>query len=61
MPSRVLITETLSDAAAKLLAQHAEVVWCPYDSSQLDQQLAQAEGLVVRTYTIVNESFLDKA
>ncbi|RMH18067.1 MAG: phosphoglycerate dehydrogenase, partial [Gammaproteobacteria bacterium] len=31
------------------------------DSSQLDQQLAQAEGLVVRTYTIVNESFLDKA
>ncbi|GAB4192365.1 MAG: D-2-hydroxyacid dehydrogenase [Phycisphaeraceae bacterium] len=61
MPSRVLITETLSDSAANWLAQHADVVWCPYDSSQLDQNLAQAEGLVVRTYTIVNDSFLGKA
>lgn len=61
MLSRVLITETLSDTAAKWLAEHAEVVWCPYESSQLDQQLTQAEGLVVRTYTLVNDSFLDKA
>ena len=63
MPPRVLITETLSQAAATWLGERADVVWCAYDSPppELDAQLAEARGLVVRTYTIVDGALLDKA
>ncbi len=61
MPPRVLITETLSQAAAKWLEERADVVWCAYDEPGLGAQLASAEGLVVRTYTIVDRAFLDQA
>lgn len=58
---RVLITETLSEPAAGWLGEHADVAWCAYDDPGLGAQLASAEGLVVRTYTIVDRAFLDLA
>ncbi|MEZ6191728.1 MAG: NAD(P)-dependent oxidoreductase [Phycisphaerales bacterium] len=63
MPARVLITETLSEAAAQWLGERADVVWCAYDAPppELNAQLAETEGLIVRTYTIVDGAFLDKA
>ncbi len=61
MPPRVLITETLASVAADWLVQHADVVRCAYDDAGLDGPLAEAEGLVVRTYTVVDEAFLDRA
>ena len=61
MPPRVLITEALSERAAAWLGEHAEVVWCAYDDPGLVEQLGEAEGLVVRTYTVVDGAFLDRA
>jgi D-3-phosphoglycerate dehydrogenase / 2-oxoglutarate reductase len=61
MPPCVLITETLAPAAADWLGRHAEAVWCAYDDASLDDHLAHAQGLVVRTYTIVDRAFLDRA
>lgn len=61
MPPRVLITETLADAPAAWLAEHADVKWCSHDAPSLDAELADAEGLIVRTYTIVDRAFLDRA
>lgn len=61
MPPRVLITETLASTAADWLAQHADVVWCSYDSDEFNQQIAEAQALVVRTYTIIDEALLDRA
>lgn len=58
---RVLITETLSEAAAKWLAERADVLWCSHDDPQLGSRLPEAEGLVVRTYTVVDGAFLDNA
>ena len=61
MPSRVLITETLADVAADWLAERTDVKWCAHNDPGLDAELTDAEGLVVRTYTIVDEAFLDRA
>ncbi len=61
MPPCVLITEALAKPADVWLAQHADVLRCAYDDPGLAEQLALADGLVVRTYTIVDEAFLDRA
>ncbi len=61
MPARVLITETLAAVASDWLGERADVAWCAYDDAGLDEQLSEAQGLVVRTYTIVDEGFLDRA
>ncbi len=61
MPPRVLITETLAESAANWLAQQSDMAWCAYDDPGLDAELAEAEGLVVRTYTFVDKAFLDRA
>ncbi|QDU35157.1 D-3-phosphoglycerate dehydrogenase [Poriferisphaera corsica] len=58
----VIVTETLSDGPAAWLAERAEVVWCPHtDTEKLNELLPKADGLVVRTYTLVNEALLAKA
>lgn len=55
----VLITETLDDQCAAWLGERAEVVWCPHDDAgKLAQWLPRADGLVVRTYTLVTDAFL---
>ena len=61
MPPRVLITETLAQSVADWLAEQTDLKWCAFDSPELDTELAEAEGLIVRTYTIVDEAFLERA
>ena len=58
----VIITETLDAEAAAWLGQRARVLWCPHDRGvELDHHLAEAQALVVRTYTQVNEDLLARA
>jgi D-3-phosphoglycerate dehydrogenase len=43
------------------LAQRVNLIEVPYNDPTFDQHLAQAEGLLVRTYTKVTDAFLQKA
>ncbi len=68
MPSlpTVLVTEPLDERPAAWLAQHARVLRSTVDQPAaidraLADALAQADGLVVRTYTQVNDPLLDHA
>lgn len=63
-PSRplVIITETLDKAAADWLAERVEIAWCSHENpGELQELLPRAQGLVVRTYTQVNEALLARA
>ena len=58
----VVIAETLADAPAQWLAQHAELVWCGgQENAALHAHLHDAQGLIVRTYTQVDADLLDRA
>jgi phosphoglycerate dehydrogenase-like enzyme len=61
MNDLVIQTEHLSPDAAAWLAQRCRLVVCGYDQPELTAALPEARGLVVRTYTIVNEKLLEKA
>lgn len=62
MPPTVLITESLEPEPTDWLAQRVALVHCDYKQpDELDRLLRHAAGLVVRTYTQVNDQFLDKA
>jgi phosphoglycerate dehydrogenase-like enzyme len=56
---KVVVSEPLSDRALEYLAQHAEVVRT--DAAGAIDHISDADGLVVRTYTQVNEELLDRA
>ncbi|MEX0885256.1 MAG: NAD(P)-dependent oxidoreductase [Phycisphaeraceae bacterium] len=59
---RVVVTETLAEPAERWLSERAEVVRCPLDGpAKLGDALGDAAGLVVRTYTQVDEALLDAA
>ncbi|MEM9346276.1 MAG: NAD(P)-dependent oxidoreductase [Planctomycetota bacterium] len=58
---KVVITETLDQACADWLSEQCEVVWHAHDKPGLGEQLADADALVVRTYTEVNDALLDLA
>ncbi|MFA7237829.1 MAG: NAD(P)-dependent oxidoreductase [Phycisphaeraceae bacterium] len=59
---KVILTEHLDDAAAQWLADQTHLVRQPHDDPvALHRELADAEGLVVRTYTLVNDALLDAA
>ncbi len=61
-PFKALITETLDPACADWLSTHAQVDWCSHeDTAQLATYLADADALVVRTYTQVDQRLLDQA
>ncbi len=57
----VLITERLDDRCADWLAERCDVRRIAFDDAAFDAALAEAEALVVRTYTQVNETLLAKA
>lgn len=58
----VLITETLDPRAAAWLEEHANVVWRKHDEGvAFNDALADADAAVVRTYTQVNDAFLNAA
>ncbi|MCZ6836266.1 MAG: NAD(P)-dependent oxidoreductase [Planctomycetota bacterium] len=58
---RILISEHLSEPACIWLETKGMVVHCSHDDPDFENQLVRAEALVVRTYTIVDESLLAKA
>ena len=58
----VIVTETLAERPAKWIAERVELVWCSHkETKDLDALLPTAEGLIVRTYTQVNDALLDQA
>lgn len=63
MPTpRVLQSEDLDPAAAAWLRESCDLVECHFSKQpRFDELLAQAEGLVVRTYTRVDQGLLDRA
>lgn len=64
MPTSPLIiqTEHLDPEPAAWLAERCELIACPWeDTARFDELLPRADGLVIRTYTQVNESLLARA
>ena len=60
----VIQTEQLDDAAHAWLKERCELVVCPWDAAgpaALHDALAKAQGLLIRTYTRVDDALLDKA
>ena len=57
----VLVTEGSDAVPLQWLRERAEVVEAPPDSPELPHHLAEADGLIVRTYTRVNQAMLDQA
>jgi len=55
----ILVTEPLSERAMEYLRQRANVLEATAETA--GEKIADADGLVVRTYTIVNEALLAKA
>lgn len=62
MPGPLVIqTEELEPEAQAWLRRHATLEICPHDDPRLPTLLADAQGLVVRTYTQVGPRLLDSA
>lgn len=58
----VVISETLDEEPARWLGERVEVVWCAHSNQEeFERHLRQAQGLIVRTYTQVNEALLEAA
>lgn len=57
----VLISEHLSQETITWLSERCRTVICHWDDPGFPAALAEADALVVRTYTIVNEELLDQA
>ena len=60
----VLVSEPLSDRALAYLAEHAEVRRVSVQDDGMDavyDAVSDADGLLVRTYTIVDDKLLDRA
>jgi phosphoglycerate dehydrogenase-like enzyme len=57
----VLVTEGSDPVPLQWLKERTRVVETPYDDPAFAGQLAQADGMVVRTYTRVDDTLLDRA
>jgi phosphoglycerate dehydrogenase-like enzyme len=57
----VLVTEGSDAKPLQWLREHANVIEVSATDPQFDQHLAQASGMVVRTYTKVNAAMIDRA
>ena len=55
----VLVTEPLNESSLEYLQEHSKLIRVPCE--RIDEAIADADGLVVRTYTQVNEELLAKA
>ena len=58
--AKVVITETLDAQCADWLAERCAVVWHKHDKPGLGEALQDAEALIVRTYTQVDDALLDQ-
>lgn len=56
----VIQTEELEAGPAAWLAERCELIVCPHDDPRLEQFLPRADGMVVRTYTRVDEGLLSR-
>ena len=60
--STIIITESLDEPCAQWLAQRAKIVRCDHENTnELNHHLADADALIVRTYTKVNKQLLARA
>ena len=60
--AKVFITETLEPQCADWLAEQVEIGWADYaKADEFEPALSQADALVIRTYTIINDALLDRA
>lgn len=57
----VIQTEELEPVCAAWLAERCELVRCPSEDPGFEELLARADGLLIRTYTQVNDDLLDRA
>ena len=57
----VIQAEHLADEPAAWLSRRCRLVACPADDPRFPEHLATARGLVVRTYTTVDEAMLARA
>jgi D-3-phosphoglycerate dehydrogenase len=57
----VLVTEGSDAVPLQWLKERTRVLETPYDDPRFAAQLAQADGMVVRTYTRVDDAMLDRA
>lgn len=57
----VIQTEELDDSAASWLSERCELVRAGPDDPRFEALIRRAQGLVVRTYTRVDEAMLEKA
>jgi len=57
----VIQTEHLSIEAARWLGERCRLVECSHRSAEFERIIADAAGLVARTYTVVDEPLLAKA
>jgi D-3-phosphoglycerate dehydrogenase len=57
----VLVTEGSDARPLEWLREQANTISIRVDDPEFDKQLAVADGMVVRTYTQVNQAMLDKA
>lgn len=60
MTARVIVTEDLAPAPLEWLRARCPVVSAPVESGAFESSAAQAEGLIVRTYTRVDDGLLDR-
>lgn len=58
---KVIQTEHLAPEAAAWLAERCELIACAHDDPRFAALLKEADALIVRTYTIVNEKLLARA
>ncbi len=58
---RILITETLATRPLQWLEARAVLVQCASDDADFPEHLRNADALIVRTYTTVDQSLLDRA
>lgn len=56
----VIVTEGSDHEPLEWLKQRADVREVAYDSPELAKHLCEADGLVIRTYTRINDTFLDQ-
>jgi phosphoglycerate dehydrogenase-like enzyme len=57
----VLQTENIDDSAGAWLAERCEIIRCSSDDPKFNDLLLRADGLLIRTYTNVNEAMLSGA
>lgn len=61
MPPLVIQTENLPQSCSDWLASRVDLHICPADSLRFIELLPEAEALVIRTYTTVNEKMINTA